>query len=236
MSLALPSLNPSAAPFDPFGNTKITGGANLLDSAGLHSGGRSPGLVPPSQLSRPTSRPDFTRGFGLEIPEEEEEQEQEEVDAEVAHPQEEEEEALVPGSAFSADEPLGSASFFHERKASQESRAVDDIGVDYDRANSDRDRMSTTQSRIHSRHVSRLSAALSTRSAGALDDEEFVGQEDVVDSENFNNPNEDEQGEADMELERESDPIAEWTGTEDPYESSDDDEVYMHHLNSCFHF
>ena len=86
----------------------------------------------PFPAIRPDSRPDFARGFGLDIPEEEE-----------------------PQDPLTPDE------------VDQDREAVDDNrqkGVQDDEANDIHDEegsLTASQSRCHSRHVSRLSAALS---------------------------------------------------------------------------
>ncbi|GLB36623.1 hypothetical protein LshimejAT787_0309110 [Lyophyllum shimeji] len=183
MSLAHPPPQPlfdgSSGTFDPFGpNIELevepiprSGPDAPLDA--IHaSQGRLPGtmssLAPP-QTSRPTSRPDFIRGFGLDITEEEEE-ETENVE---------------------------------ERQATH-----------------DGDETATASgSRFHSRHASKLSATLSTRSAGGLDEEDIVGEEDLIPPVNTAAA---DGGQEDGDLEA----VQEWTGSEDVYldETSDGEE------------
>lgn len=92
LSLAHPPMahpayfNPSAA-FNPFGPSAVLGSDSIEPDTpfgsthfdGLHAPqGRMPVTLPPltAGISRGSSRPDFVRGFGLDIPEEEEPQEE----------------------------------------------------------------------------------------------------------------------------------------------------------------
>ena len=174
-----PSYNPTAA-FNPFGPQATLGSDQIFP--------RSTDMErPPSKSpnfargpgSRPLSRPDFTRGFGLDIPEEEEPPE--EVDAD---------------NEQGADQ--GSDMDLVEAKADGEVETEDE-GV-------------TMLNRIHSRHVSRLSAALSLRSVGRQQDPlPDVGSPAM-------NPMYDA-----LDLtEKETDAVAEWTGSEDPKGGSDE--------------
>ncbi|KAG5646905.1 hypothetical protein DXG03_001981 [Asterophora parasitica] len=194
MSLAHPPPQPffdaGSSTFDPFGLNDLDvepiphSSSNALHDSIDAPQGRVPvpiySLAPP-QASRPTSRPDFTRGFGLDIPEEDEE---EAKDVEDQHQQEEEQDQMVE--------------YQHESVQNGDETAT------------------ASQSRFHSRHVSRLSAALSTRSAGALDEDEFVGEEDLL-------PRSIPVGHDDIDGE---DAAGEWTGSEDVYldETSDGEE------------
>ena len=186
---AVPPYNPTAA-FNPFGPQAILGSDQIfsrntsmdLPSKSPHSTG-GPG-------SRPLSRPDFTRGFGLDIPEEEEPPE--EVDADDER-----------GADRSSDMDLVEAEAPVEAEVEAEGRVeTEDEGV-------------AMLNRIHSRHVSRLSAALSLRSVGRQQDPlPDVGSPtmnptfDVLDH-----------------TEKEMDGVTEWTGSEDP--KGDSDEVLM---------
>ncbi|KAF8060923.1 hypothetical protein FPV67DRAFT_1673756 [Lyophyllum atratum] len=200
MSLAPPSsqsfFDGGSGTFDPFGpNIELEvepipySGPDAPQEALYAPQGRAPvslsSLAPP-QVSRPSSRPDFTRGFGLDIPEEEEEAV--------------EEEQLPQDTAGEEQQDL---EYTHENMHSGNGTAT------------------ASQSRFHSRHVSRLSAALSTRSAGALDDEEFIGEEDLVPDVNVEEAQGGEQEDVDLE-----DVVGEWTGSEDVYleETSDGEE------------
>jgi hypothetical protein len=132
------------------------------------------------------SRPDFIRGFGLDIPEEEEEEPaEEEANEHVAH------DSGTPHDAdISQDMDLDEVD-----EHRQEPLPIDGTAT-------------ASHSTFHSRHVSKLSAALSIRSAGVFEDDAFDG--------------EDEQpsrtagpvcaGPEDMDLE---DVTGEWTGSED---------------------
>ncbi|KAG6841541.1 hypothetical protein C0991_009906 [Blastosporella zonata] len=211
MSLAHPPSQPffDSANFDPFGsNTELEvepiphSGPDALQGSIHAPQGRVPlslsSLAPPAAASRPpSSRPDFTRGFGLDIPEEEEE------DAENAN-------AEVNGDNVDHDE--GQVLEYAPQQAQEYSPATVQMdGV-----------ATASQSRLHSRHVSKLSAALSTRSAGALDEDDFVGDEDLVMEESENSGEDDQQENTGLE----EDVVNEWTGSEDVYlgETSDGEE------------
>ena len=181
-----PTYNPTAA-FNPFG-PQATLGSDQIFSRTLSED------CPPSKSpisaggpsSRPLSRPDFTRGFGLDIPEEEEPPE--EADADI-------EEGADQGSDMDLVE--GEA----------------DVEIEDDSV--------AMLNRIHSRHVSRLSATLSLRSVGRQPDPLPDARDPVgnlmVD---------------DLDLiEKEADGVAEWTGSEDP--RGDSDEVLV--LTSIIH-
>ncbi|KAH7911820.1 hypothetical protein BJ138DRAFT_866194 [Hygrophoropsis aurantiaca] len=152
LSLAQPPSHPSfynpTASFNPFGPTAILGSDQIDNESpdflpgqveGIHAPqGRVPPIMPslaPPASSRGNSRPDFTRGFGLDIPEEEEPVEDalvENGDVEV--------EALPRTDSQMAM-----------------STVIDSLSE-------------APQSRLHSRHVSRLSNALSLRSVGGIID------------------------------------------------------------------
>ncbi|KAG6334085.1 hypothetical protein ID866_5001 [Astraeus odoratus] len=79
-----PYYNPTAA-FNPFGPCAVLGSDSIEPDTPLESApgilapqGRVPATLPPLTvgISRGSSRPDFVRGFGLDIPEEEEPQEE----------------------------------------------------------------------------------------------------------------------------------------------------------------
>lgn len=178
-SPASPAYNPAAA-FNPFG-PQATLGSDQIFSRALNtdrSRSKSPNSVgDPS--SRPLSRPDFTRGFGLDIPEEEEPPEEADADNEEGADQGSDTD-LVDGDADVEVE-------------------TEDEGV-------------AMLNHIHSRHVSRLSAALSLRSVGHQQDP-LPDAGDPV-----GNPMVD-----DLDLiEKEADGVTEWTGSEDPKGDSDE--------------
>ena len=154
MSLAPASYyNPTAA-FNPFGPGATLGSDQIFDRTSpvppaamvadgtIHAPqGRVPtnisSLAPPRSDSRPESRPDFTRGFGLDIAEEEE-------------PAEEE----IPTGSEIMDVVEPDKEFLHM-----------DAGL-----GEEQDGVSTVAaSRIHSRHVSKISAPLSLHSVGGTE-------------------------------------------------------------------
>ncbi|KAH9919765.1 uncharacterized protein BXZ73DRAFT_80282 [Epithele typhae] len=189
-----PLLNVPSA-LNPFGPNATLGSDQVFarHSPGLPVGlemihapqGRVPtnvaSLAPPLSLSRPDSResrPDFMRGFGVEIPEEEEPEE----------------------------EPV---QHHHDDDVSE----VEDTHADTTMASQDgteQDGFSTVaQSRVHSRHVSKLSAALSLRRCYAVEDLD-ADDADI---------------EADGEGDPDQDAVGEWTGSEDLRETSDDESI-----------
>ncbi|TFK41407.1 hypothetical protein BDQ12DRAFT_679415 [Crucibulum laeve] len=158
---------------------------------------------PPLAVSRPDSRPDFTRGFGLDIPEEEEEEEEE-----LNHQR--------------ADEDPDAS---QDMELDEKEEALGQLGEEAS---------SAPQSRHHSRHVSRLSAAMSIRSLGRdviealeesanrqLEEEEAERRDAIAEV----SPVKSERHE-DGDLE---DAVGEWTGSEDVYlggnETSDDESI-----------
>ncbi|KAG7450750.1 uncharacterized protein BT62DRAFT_1045593 [Guyanagaster necrorhizus] len=150
-----------------------------------------PSLAPPAlSTSRPDSRPDFNRGFGLDIPEEEEEEEEEAVEGENMTQTDSDEEA------------------FDEE--------VDDDG---DRGTEDAGLTTASQGQYHSRHTSKLSAALSLRSFGVFNVDgtnERTDLEPVAD------------GNISVEEKHDLDGVEEWTGSEDVFmghESSEDESI-----------
>jgi hypothetical protein len=138
---------------------------------------------------RADSRPDFVRGFGLDVPEEtEEELEQEEMEAEQDNQD-------VPEGH---EEERGLAEASHIALAGTDDTM--DMELDVDEADAEVGSITTAaQSRVHSRHVSRLSATLSLLSVGGhVSDKERGAARNV-------------QGEGDLE----DDAVGEWTGSED---------------------
>ncbi|KAL1688021.1 hypothetical protein GGG16DRAFT_60865 [Schizophyllum commune] len=217
MSLAQPPTHTQNNGFNPFGPNAILGSdhiSNPSDSPAMSSDApigiiapqgrvplQAPRLALPPTTSRPSSKPDFTRGFGLDIPEETEEEEE----AEREFAKEANGDAHQDGEANVA---LGGADY---------SGATTEVDVKEERDNEEDDVIRdaptiVAQSRHHSRHVSRLSAALSLRSVGGV-------AADGLQDRNGHNPD----GSQDMDVD---DAIAEWTGSEDVYNdvSSSDDE------------
>jgi len=181
-----PVYNPAAA-FNPFG-PEATLGSDQIFPRNLNTD-RPPSKSPNSvggPSSRPLSRPDFVRGFGIDIPEEEEPPEGADADTE--------------GADQGSDMDLVETEADIEVETEDESVAM--------------------LNRIHSRHVSRLSAALSLRSVGRQQDSSETRSpvgDPMVDDLDF--------------IEKETDGVAEWTGSEDPKGGSD--EVLA--LTSLFH-
>ena len=225
MSLAqAPSFYPSTAAFNPFGPSATLGSDQIIprhspipairatsESAPLHAPqGRVPtnitALAPPLPLSRPESKPDFMRGFGLDVTEEVEEPAEEPPVARV----EAEDEAEI-GLADEEDtlQPDVDADVSVDTAMDETDEGVEDV-----------DGQSTVaQSRIHSRHVSRLSAALSLRSVGRVDDTVVLHNPAIP--ENVDHVEVEVEGDEVPE----EDAVAEWTGSEDLRET--DDEVRL---------
>lgn len=170
--------NPAAA-FNPFGPQATLGSDQIFPRD--KNMDRPPSDSPKSvggPSSRPLSRPDFIRGFGLDIPEEEEPPEDADADNE--------------------EDP-------------DQSSDMDLVEADVD-AEAETEESVAMLNRIHSRHVSRLSAALSLRSVGRQQDPSPDARSPVA------NPMVD-----DLDLiEKETDGVAEWTGSEDPKADSDE--------------
>ncbi len=205
------SLSMVAAPFVPlrpylsFNNPFPPGLSPALDAIRSPDARSDPGaptdqsLAPPAMPARADSRPDFIRGFGLDgldVPNEAEE-EQEETDSD-EH----------PATEANEEEPvLAEAS--HVAVAG----ADDTIDMELEEVDAEVGNITTAaQSRVHSRHVSRLSVALSLRSVG--------GQGDYPAPEIERNRH----GKREFDLE--DDAVGEWTGSEDlrtPTEFAEDE-------------
>jgi hypothetical protein len=144
---------------NPFGPQATLGSEPIDTPSVIHAPqGRVPvalaSLAPPT-TSRPTSRPDFIRGFGLDIPEEDEEAEAA-AEAEGIHNAADgaESDVEVDDAATEMDEPEP-----EEFRDDQEPEGT----------------TTASQSRHHSRHVSKLSAALSLHAVGGLQEGGFLG-------------------------------------------------------------
>ncbi|KAJ3902176.1 hypothetical protein F5879DRAFT_924044 [Lentinula edodes] len=115
-------------------------------------------LVPPLSAVRTDSRPDFARGFGLDIPEEAEEESEDLEDDELKIPSWAQHRDIVD----------------QQKVLSQPEEEEDDNRDDRSLEEGEREEMESNglltaaQSRHHSRHASHLSAALSLRSFGGL--------------------------------------------------------------------
>jgi len=137
---------------------------------------------------RADSRPDFVRGFGLDVPEEtEDELELEEMDAEQDNQD-------VPEGH---EEERGLAEASHIALPGTDDTM--DMELDVDEADAEVGSITTAaQSRVHSRHVSRLSTTLSLHSVGGHVSDKERAVRNV-------------RGEGDLE----DDAVGEWTGSED---------------------
>ncbi|PBL01482.1 class I glutamine amidotransferase-like protein [Armillaria gallica] len=159
MSLAQPSAqypynNGSVASLNPFGHDAVLGSDQMSSGSPRVSPGPPgigeihapqgrvpislPSLAPPLSVSRLDSRPDFTRGFGLDISEEEEEEE-----------------------GVAEDENISQAD-------SDEEGFDEEVDDDKDQGTQDAGMTTASQNQRHSRHTSKLSAALSLRSFGVF--------------------------------------------------------------------
>lgn len=149
-------------------------------------------LLPQSgRTSVASSRPDFARGFGLDIPEEEEEEEVQFASNIFGQPRPE------PAQDVSVAEET-------DRDADGEDDDMEDDGDDA---------TVPARSRIHSRHQSKLSAALSLRSVGGVRSEGDVADiQKASDVDIGDRSFRSERLALDPTME---DPVNEWTGSED---------------------
>ncbi|PCH33123.1 hypothetical protein WOLCODRAFT_134939 [Wolfiporia cocos MD-104 SS10] len=149
-----PVYNPTAA-FNPFGPSATLGSDQIFTRLSpapmdniLAPQGRVPAnfasLAPPQPVSRPESRPDFMRGFGLDTTEEEEEPEED------------------------APARIGIHMDVANSEAVSEVGEADATVDEADEAEQDGGSTVAAHSTMHSRHTSRVSAALSLRSVGGL--------------------------------------------------------------------
>ena len=188
------TFNNNSTSFNPFGpGTSLA--PNALRSPDARSDPGLPtdqSLAPPAMPARADSRPDFIRGFGLDVPDEAEEEQETESDEEDVTEILEEEPMLAEVSHIAV------------------TGADDTIDMDLEEEDAEVGNITTAaQSRVHSRHVSRLSAALSLRSVGGRVDYQA-----------------DHNGQAERESDPEDDAIGEWTGSEDlrtPTEFTEDE-------------
>jgi hypothetical protein len=183
MSLAQPvprqSLYELAGSFNPFGSESITGSDDIRKTHSETPGTPLSELSVPGQQGRPRStgadgRPDFIRGFGLDIPEEAEEDE-----------------------AFNFGEPRDVSSPHRVHDDDIDSSVGKHTNQPETDEGDDEERMTAGHSRHHTRHTSRISVALSVKSAHELGSRYS-------------------QNEQRAEIERDAlDAAGEWTGTED---------------------
>jgi hypothetical protein len=187
-------------------------GASTASSSGVPDGRPTSTDYMPPPLSAvgapaPKSQLDFIRGFGLDVPLESEEEDDEEVVQRAGHLEDEEEDG-----DGTQDMDLDDKSEAEGTRARME---IDD---------------STTategDSRLHSRHVSRISAALSLRSFGGIFQSQFEdAQKEIeieeaedgakVDAIGSGHLSQDEILEEEEEVPRPVDPTDDWTGSED---------------------
>ncbi|OSD05616.1 hypothetical protein PYCCODRAFT_1450275 [Trametes coccinea BRFM310] len=204
--------------FNPFGPNATLGSDQVLPrrspappsapSETIHAPqGRVPAniasLAPPAPQSRPESRPDFMRGFGVDIPEEEE------------PPEEEEEDEQQPAHDEAQDEAASESVAADTSMASAETETETDMEVEQD------DLSTVAQSRMHSRHVSKLSVALSLRSVGGMAEPGTIVEDEVI-------PSRSPAGDLDIEdVDPDQEAVGEWTGSEDlqTAETSDDESI-----------
>ena len=180
-------------PYNPFGpNPSLpTDSIRSPDTRSDPGAPTDQSLAPPAMPVRADSRPDFVRGFGLDVPEEtEEELEQEDMEAE-------QDSQDVPEGD---EEEQGLAEASHIALAGTDDTMDMELDIDVDEADAEVGSITTAaQSRVHSRHVSKLSATLSLLSVGGhVRDKERGAVHNV-------------RGEGDLE----DDAVGEWTGSED---------------------
>ena len=163
MSLARTPFNPFgplsdfgddlARPLSTVSDSGVAGSSPLVEAA-------TSSLSVPT-LSRPTSRPDFVRGFGLDIPEEADEEaeldEQERREHEMRWKNRHDEDDQ---SEVDRETDNGHAGDTEEDDYTRETGEDGEEDMDLD------NETEAPRSRLHSRNVSRLSAALSLRSVG----------------------------------------------------------------------
>jgi len=166
--------------------------------------------------TRVDSRPDFIRGFGLDVPEETDEELEQEQEQEQA-------EKIEQDSLEGLEEEEGRALAEASCIALPGSDDTMDMDLDADEADAEVGSLTTAaQSRIHSRHVSRLSTTLSLLSVGG-----HVGDAELEADLN-------EQGEREGDLE--DDAVGEWTDSEDLRTTTEmtEDEVRKFFLAALF--
>lgn len=223
MSLAQgPSYQPyssSPSPFNPFGINAVLSSDSVAESVTSESSfqndpihapqGRIPvNFGPPlSAVGGNANNADFIRGFGLDVPLE----------------SEEEEEEAQTGDEKEDGDAIREIDLSKEFEGDPEMSEIDDGTT------------TVPQSRLHSRHVSKLSAALSLRSVGSNFQAQFQSAAERAEQQEEERAAEADQSEADAEEERPHvpgqnlDPVEEWTGSEDVYLGTEtsDDEVYI---------
>lgn len=226
MSLAQPPsyqsshYSASPSPFNPFGPHSILGTESVAESQASDSSfmqadaiyapqGRVPMAAPsfaPPSLSANAGNIDFIRGFGLDIPLESEEEEEGE-----------EEERRTEQSDGEGDEGDVTQDTELDERYNDGVADVDDGTI------------TAPQSRLHSRHVSKLSAALSLRSVGGNFQAQFPSAaeeaEQREEEQDADERSEEDEKENQPPHNLDLDPVEEWTGSEDLYMETSDDEV-----------
>lgn len=197
-----------SGPFNPFGPSAVfppdqafkpfspipTEGTTLHAPQGIVPSQAALLLPQSGRTSVASSRPDFSRGFGLDIPEEEEE--------EVEAPQ------------FASD-------VFGQPRIAEPVETDQDADGELEEDDDERDDATVpARSRIHSRHQSKLSVALSLRSVGGVRSEgdaadlQKDSSGDVSGDRSF-------RSERILEIAGMDDVVAEWTGSEDLRSAAD---------------
>ena len=215
MSLAQPLsyqsslFSPSPSPYNNSGSTVPVSDSGMDNESSLPDAihapqGRVPLIAPPfapplSAVGGNKTHIDFIRGFGLETPLESEEE---------TEPKDELEEV---------DDQNNSV-----QEMDLEERYMDDV-VEVEVED---DSTTAPDSRLHSRHVSRISAALSLRSVGGNLTTQFQNPSEEAEEQNIIQEHEEVPQHAREQTELD-DEVDEWTGSEDIYLGIDtsDDEV-----------
>ena len=153
----------------------------------------------------PNNQLDFIRGFGLDVPLESEEEHEEQASRDT-EPFEDEDVDRT------RDMELDDKSETDETRPIME---VDDSTTDED-------------SRLHSRHVSRISVALSLRSVGGNFQSQFEDEEKKTEDEREDQDEFSEEEEEEEDSQRPADPAGDWTGSEDLYLGKEVDDKVCH--------
>ena len=215
MSLAQPLsyqsslFSPSPSPYNNSGSTVPVSDSGMDNESSLPDAihapqGRVPLIAPPfapplSAVGGNKTHIDFIRGFGLETPLESEEE---------TEPKDELEEVDNQNNSV--------------QEMDLEERYMDDV-VEVEVED---DSTTAPDSRLHSRHVSRISAALSLRSVGGNLTTQFQNPSEEAEEQNIIQEHEEVPQHAREQTELD-DEVDEWTGSEDIYLGIDtsDDEV-----------